>query len=174
MRENDPGGGVSLLMARIDDRLVHGQVVVGCCEPLRARRLLVCDDVVAADGLRRSLFAAAVPPGIEVEFRDRPTALERLRELGDAETGETILLTRDCSTMRALAVGVATIDDVVVGGLHRRPEAQEALPGFFLTSEDRDDLTAMLRRGVRVRFQAVPGAAATDAGAVLGIDGDAA
>ena len=62
---------MALLMARIDDRLVHGQVVVGCCEPLQARRLLVCDELDwnavlrlqrrsyvhwVVDGLRRHLF----------------------------------------------------------------------------------------------------------------------
>ena len=41
------------LLARIDDRLIHGQVVVGCCEPLGAKRILLVDDPVLNAELTR-------------------------------------------------------------------------------------------------------------------------
>ena len=56
------------LLARIDDRLIHGQVVVGCCEPLGARRILLVDDPVAMDPFQRKLYRAGVPPEVAVEF----------------------------------------------------------------------------------------------------------
>ncbi len=163
---------MTLLMARIDDRLVHGQVIVGCCEPLEGRRIVVCDEVVARDPVRQSLFAAAVPPDIEVEFLDLPHCAPRLQDLSNrGEDTRTILLTRDCATMRGLVESDVGIDRVVVGGLHRRPGAVEIVEGFHLTERDRDDLVAVLRADCRVGFQPVPGATEVDAESVLGDPG---
>ncbi|HKK72225.1 MAG TPA: PTS sugar transporter subunit IIB [Candidatus Krumholzibacteria bacterium] len=163
---------MTLLMARIDDRLVHGQVIVGCCEPLGGRRILVCDDVVSRDSVRQSLFAAAVPPDIEVEFLEPARCPARLQALSDVgENAVTILLTRDCATMRTLVESGSGIDRVVVGGLHRRPGAVEVVEGFHLTEADRNDLVALIRAGCRVAFQSVPGAAEVGAETVLGDTG---
>lgn len=163
---------MTLLMARIDDRLVHGQVIVGCCEPLGGHRIVVCDDVVSRDPVRQSLFAVAVPPDIEVEFPDLPRCPARVGQLsGTGEDAATILLTRDCATMRSLVEKGAGIHRVVVGGLHRRPGTVETVKGFHLTEDDRDDLAALIRGGCRVTFQSVPGAAEVDAETVLGDTG---
>ena len=157
-----------LVMARIDDRLVHGQVIVGCCEPLAADRLLVCDEAVAGDALRQGLFAAAVPPGIDVEFVAPVDAPARVRAAADDTAHDTILLTRDAVTMAVLVERGAELAQVVVGGAHDRPETTEAPAGWFLTGAERAALRAMLRQGIAVCFQPVPGSPSIDAGEALG------
>jgi mannose/fructose/N-acetylgalactosamine-specific phosphotransferase system component IIB len=155
---------LSLLMARIDDRLVHGQVVIGCCEPLRARRLLLCDAAVAADPVLKGFFALATPEEIALEVHDVPASLARLEELERAgEAATTILLVARSTTMLRLCEGGATVERVHLGGAHARPGADELWPGFFLDLEDRAALRALLARGIEVQVQTVPGAACVDA-----------
>lgn len=164
---------MALLLARIDDRLVHGQVVVGCCEPLRARRILLCDDEVAADPLQQKLFAAATPPEIQLEVHTLESASSRLGALeAEGEAEATILLVAGCAGMRALVESGAPVGSVNLGGLHQRTDTTELWPGFFLDARDRADLRSVLDLGIPVEVQTVPGAPCIDARAALEADTD--
>lgn len=157
-----------LLLARIDDRLVHGQVVVGCCEPLHVRRILLSDDQVATDSILRGLFGLATPAGVVFEVRkvdDTRARLEELERSGEA-ISTMLLVARSVVMLRLLESG-ASIAEVNLGGAHGGAQAAELWPGFFLEAQDRAALSALIARGVRVRVQTVPGAPSIDAAARL-------
>ena len=159
---------MSLLLARIDDRLVHGQVVVGCCESLRVSRILLCDDTVAGDSILRGLFALATPTGVAFEVRrvaDTPARLEELERSGEANS-TLLLVARSVIMLRLVQLG-AKIQEVNLGGAHGGTEATELWPGFFLIDDDRAALGALIDRGVQVKVQTVPGAGCIDAAARL-------
>ena len=59
---------MSLALVRLDDRLIHGQVVVGWGHALGADRILLIDDHVSSNEWERELYRVGVPPGLEVEF----------------------------------------------------------------------------------------------------------
>lgn len=145
------------LFARIDDRLIHGQVVVGCCEPLDAHRILVVDDEMAEDSFQQRIYAAAVPPDIAVEFLSVDDAAARLRELVGRSPTTIIVLTADCLTMARLVREDVGLNRVCVGGLHYREGAVEVWPGFFLDAENRDALREIAAQDVEVVVQSVPG-----------------
>ena len=62
---------------RIDDRLIHGQVVVGWGQPLELRFLVLVDDEVAASEWEQELYRMGVPPDMRVEFVSVAQAIER-------------------------------------------------------------------------------------------------
>lgn len=159
-----------LLLARIDDRLVHGQVVIGCCEGLRARRILLCDGEVAADPVLRGLFALATPEEIALEMLDEAATPSRLAELEASGDGAaTILLVARSATMLRLAERGVPLQSVNLGGAHVRPGAEEMWPGFFVDADDRAALRGLIERGIAVRVQTVPGALCIDAAPRLGV-----
>ena len=162
-----------LVLARIDDRLVHGQVVVGCCEPLRARRVVLCDDEVAADPLQSSLYQAATPPEIELEVLSLEAAASRLRELEEGGFAvPTILVVGSPQAMLALHERGVGLESVNLGGLHHRPGRVEHWPGIFVDEAELDALRELVRRGLSILVQTVPGAPAIDATPALA-SGDA-
>lgn len=57
-------------LARIDDRLIHGQVTTVWTKEARAERIIVCSDEVAQDEIRSTLLKQAAPPGIKVNVVD--------------------------------------------------------------------------------------------------------
>jgi mannose/fructose/N-acetylgalactosamine-specific phosphotransferase system component IIB len=59
---------VTLVLNRIDDRLIHGQVVVGWGQPLDVRFIVLVDDAVAASDWEKELYRMGVPPEMEVRF----------------------------------------------------------------------------------------------------------
>jgi mannose/fructose/N-acetylgalactosamine-specific phosphotransferase system component IIB len=57
---------MSVSLLRIDDRLVHGQVVEGWIKSLRVNHIVVASDVVAADDTQMALYMLAVPYGVQL------------------------------------------------------------------------------------------------------------
>jgi len=61
---------MAIHLYRIDDRLIHGQVVVGWGQPLNARFMVLVDDLVASSDWEKELYRMAVPPEMEIFFAD--------------------------------------------------------------------------------------------------------
>src|SRR5690242_21954568 len=70
--------GMSIALYRIDDRLIHGQVVVGWGKPLNVGFIVLVDDAVRASTWEQELYRMGVPPDIEVVFASTEEASERL------------------------------------------------------------------------------------------------
>ena len=69
---------MTLVLNRIDDRLIHGQVVVGWGQPLDVRFIVLVDDLVAASDWEKELYRMGVPPEMEVRFHSASDAAPRL------------------------------------------------------------------------------------------------
>jgi mannose/fructose/N-acetylgalactosamine-specific phosphotransferase system component IIB len=147
---------VTLVLYRIDDRLIHGQVVVGWGQPLDIEFLVLVDDEVATSDWEQELYRMGVPPEMDVYFHtvaEAPTQIERYR--ADARPG--ILLTGDIDSMRRL-VETAGITSVNVGGVHHRAGRTQRLRYVFLSPDEEDVLRGLAARNVSVTAQDVPGA----------------
>ena len=72
--QGDPGSRMSLLLFRVDDRLIHGQVVIGWGRPLGIDFIVLVDDAVRASAWEQDLYRMGVPPEIEVIFASREEA----------------------------------------------------------------------------------------------------
>jgi mannose/fructose/N-acetylgalactosamine-specific phosphotransferase system component IIB len=146
---------VSFLLYRIDDRLIHGQVVVGWGQPLDAKFIVLVDEGVASSDWEQELYRMGVPPYMEVYFVSVGDAIDLIRRLQKDER-PGILLTPDIATMHHL-VDADVIEAVNVGGIHHRPGRNQKLRYVFLTPEEATELQGMSRR-VRVFAQDLPGA----------------
>ena len=151
---------------RIDDRLIHGQVVVGWGQPLDIRFLVLVDDLVAASDWEKDLYRMAVPPEMEIYFADVATAIrDHARYASDPRPG--ILITGDISSMQRLVRGVKAIGSVNLGGIHHRAGRVEKLRYVFLTGAEERQLHELEAAGVEVTAQDVPSARAVPLSEVL-------
>lgn len=149
---------MAILLYRIDDRLIHGQVVVGWGAQLGLEFIAVVDDELAKSEWEQDLFRAGLPDSITGRFLDVEEAVEAIpRWKRNKERG--ILLTRDVETMRRLAdSGVLDGVEVNLGGLHDAPGRRRVLPYLFLSDGDCEELARLNREGVSVGAQDVPSA----------------
>lgn len=142
---------------RIDDRLIHGQVVVGWGQPLNIGFIVLVDDEVAASDWEKELYRMGVPPGVDLFFASVKEAAAGMASWrGDQRPG--ILLTGDIDTMRRLVDAVTGITAVNVGGIHHRAGRVEKLRYVFLTPGEESGLRALQAGGVVVTAQDVPSA----------------
>lgn len=141
---------------RIDDRLVHGQVVVGWGQPLALGFIVLVDDLVADSSWEQELYRMGVPPEMSVSFETTASAIANLGAYC-ARPEPGLLLTGGTATMRALVEGAKTVTKVNVGGLHHRAGRSPKLRYVFLDAAEEADLRAIAACGCEVSAQDVPG-----------------
>ena len=162
---------MGLELYRIDDRLIHGQVVVGWGQPLDVGFIVLVDDDVATSEWEQELYRMGVPPEMEVHFASvRDAATRHTGWMEDPRPG--ILLTGDIATMRRLADAVDALRSVNLGGIHHRAGRVQRLRYVFLSPDEEGALRALAARGVTITAQDVPATRPVPLDAVLQGQGD--
>jgi len=145
---------MSFALHRIDDRLIHGQVLVAWGSRLDPQRMWVVDDAVAASPWEKQLFADAAP-GIAVQVLTVAEAIAAHAAEAVAP-GSTFLLVRDLATARRLHEGGVRVASWNLGGLHYAPGKAKVNEYVYLDEADRLDARTLLTAGVALDVQDVP------------------
>jgi mannose/fructose/N-acetylgalactosamine-specific phosphotransferase system component IIB len=144
------------MLLRVDDRLVHGQVVVAWGERLHPRRIVVADDAAAVSGWERELLASAAP-GVEVRVMSLGEAAQGFAAEAAAD-GPAILLMRDLQAALELARRGVALGRLNLGGLHYAPGKQKVNDYLYLDAADREAVRELRAAGVVLEVQDVPAA----------------
>ncbi len=154
---------MGIVVARIDDRLIHGQVVIGWGRPYEIGRVVLVDAEVATSEFEQDLYRMAVPQGIAVEFLTPDQAPSRLTDLATGPE-RVLVLTGSVTAMTELARTFDGIRAVNVGGVHAGPGRREYLRFVYLTDAELADLKALASSGVVVSAQDLPTSQPVDIG----------
>lgn len=146
---------MTLALYRIDDRLIHGQVVVGWGQPLNVSFIVLVDDEVRGSDWEQDLYRMGVPASIEVRFASVDEAAAQLAAW-EADPRVGILLVGDIDTAVALANRAPQLRRLNIGGVHHRAGRTERLRFVYLTDDEARKLRALAARGVDVTAQDVP------------------
>jgi len=159
---------MGIVLYRVDERLIHGQVLLGWGRSLRPERYVVVDDELAASEWEQDLYRLTVEDGIELRFltvEDARAAVPGIRE----DPVRTVLLTRDAIAMARLARGgLLAGAEINVGGLHHRPGRIEVQPYIHLDEENRAALRELADEGVTVTGRDLPETSRVPLEALLG------
>ncbi|MBI4501292.1 MAG: PTS sugar transporter subunit IIB [Gemmatimonadetes bacterium] len=146
---------MTLDLVRLDDRLVHGQVVVGWGQALAASLVIVMDDRVRQSEWEQELYRMGMPPHMSLEFASVEEAVAAVpRWLCSSQ--KTLLLTGDVDSLVRLVEGAPAIRRVNVGGLHQQPDRRQRLRYLYLSETEAEQLRRLAERGVEVSVQDVP------------------
>lgn len=145
-RRTEPDRPVPFALFRIDERLIHGQVIAGWGSRLQLDFYVVVDDRLARSAWEQEIWASALGGATTVDFLSVAEAVRRFEEL-DGRRERGVLLTRDPATMRALAErGCLDGRAVNVGGLHAAPGRRKVLDYVYVSAGELEDLRRIGRR----------------------------
>lgn len=162
-----------IVLYRVDERLIHGQVVVGWGTQLQPERIVVVDDELAESAWEQELYTLGLPAALEAEFESVERARARIGEWRESPR-RTLLLTRDVTTMRRLAEGGLLKDEEVnIGGIHFAPGRHAVLPYVFLSDDERRELRRIAEEGAVVRARDLPDSRRVELEDLLDEGGDA-
>ena len=135
---------------RIDDRLVHGQVIVGWLPEIKPDRLVVVNDKISDDFMRQEMMALSVPPEIDLQFYSTAEiAADKV------SVASFILVVSPKDAWACLEKGILPTR-FNVGGMHSRDNKEEIFEALHLDHEDRKYFEKILESGIMPVFQPTP------------------
>jgi mannose/fructose/N-acetylgalactosamine-specific phosphotransferase system component IIB len=139
---------------RVDDRLLHGSVVIGWGETIPVAEFLLADDEVSGDELVRELCLTCVPPEKRVQVLSISDSIAYLQETCFDEM--MMVVVRGCAEAVELYQGGVEFDRLNLGGIHFRTSSRQLLPYIFLTAEDEKHLLYLREKGVELYCRDLP------------------
>jgi len=145
---------MTLKLVRVDDRLIHGQVVAIWLKALRAERIVIVDDRTAADEFLREILELAAPPGVPVEVHDVERGTQRVRDLAAAPEPIFVLMRSPLTAVRLLEAGVE-FPLLNVGGMGAGPGRKVLYRNISASPEEIAAMRRLEEMGTTVELRIV-------------------
>lgn len=154
----------NIVLARIDDRLIHGQVMTAWMKTRPAKRILVIDDKVAADAFMIEVIELAAPTGVKVDVYSCDQAIEALKNGLDTPT---ILLAKVPDTYKRLMDGGIALGEINLGGMGMAPGRKMLYKNIAASEVERSVMKDFLAQGIDIKIQIIPSENCIEIGKLL-------
>ncbi|WP_320170107.1 PTS sugar transporter subunit IIB [Maridesulfovibrio sp.] len=141
---------------RIDNRLVHGQIIETWLPYTHARHIIVVDDSVADDSLQQQIMSLAIPQSVTCSFSRVEDLNARLMAVPCEQRGSMIILFSSCADVRRALEAGFSFNSVNIGNIHYGPGKKQISPSVALSSDDESCLHYFKGRGIELDFRCVP------------------
>lgn len=142
-----------IALVRVDNRLIHGQVVTTWIPHVRADEVVVVDDEAASSSLMRAAMSLALPHEVSaLILRMDEVDWARL----SASPRRILVLVRDVAQATAAVKAGADVRHLNLGNVHYLEGRKPVSPSVFLSAEELEALEDLARRGVEIEARAVP------------------
>ncbi|MFP5257492.1 MAG: PTS sugar transporter subunit IIB [Acidobacteriota bacterium] len=145
-----------MAFVRVDNRLVHGQIIETWLPFTLARRIVVVNDELAADPLRQEIMSLAIPGGVDIVFL-AVAELAGYFSRAPLDFGEALILFASCRDAQAAYEHGFDFANLNLGNLHYAPGKRQVCPHVALSKEDESCLDFFRDKGVRLDYRCVPG-----------------
>ena len=145
---------MNITLARIDDRLIHGQVTTVWSKVANAQRIIICNDDVYSDDVRRTLLRQAAPPGMKVNVVniEKAVAVYHNPQYQDETVFYLFTNPQDVLTMVQQGVKIATLN---IGGMAWRPGKKQLTKAVSLDAADINAFQQLDKLGVKLDLRVV-------------------
>lgn len=145
---------MNITLARIDDRLIHGQVTTVWSKVANAQRIIICNDDVYNDDVRRTLLRQAAPPGMKVNVVniEKAVAVYHNQQYQDETVFYLFTNPQDVLTMVQQGVKIATLN---IGGMAWRPGKKQLTKAVSLDAADINAFQQLDTLGVKLDLRVV-------------------
>lgn len=146
---------MSLVLARVDQRLIHGIVVTQWAGATKAKRLMVVDDTVSKDEIQKQAMRMSKPAGTGMSIIDTDTAIQNFRA-GKYDNHNVFMIVREPSTLVRLKESGVEIPKVNIGIMFDGEGKRTVKKMVSVSDQDVADFRRLQDLGVPVTFHFVP------------------
>lgn len=158
---------MSVVMSRIDNRLLHGIIVTQWAPMSKANRVMVIDDSVANDDIQKSSMRLARPAGMAVSIITEETAIANFKK-GKYDREKVFIIVKEPETILHLVESGVEIARLVVGGTVVKDNALQLSSRAYASDENIETYKKLLASGMEVVTQFVPADKAQEVQSKLG------
>lgn len=144
---------MNITVFRMDDRLVHGQIVTAWANYAEANQIVVVDDKVAKDNLRQTLLRMATPKTINLKVIDTETAKNFFKE---EDSYKTLLLVGDVDTALKIVDYIPNLKEINIGNQNMKKGKIKILDNFWVFNDEVEKFYLIESKGIICEFRTVP------------------
>ncbi len=144
-----------IIHVRIDDRMIHGQVATQWSGRLNATRIMVINDSIVNDDMRKTVVRLAAPANVSTSILGRQKALTNIKN-GKYKGQRVLLICVSPVDVNYLIDNGLPIKSVNVGNLAQRDGTERIRPSVNLTPEEKEAFKKLIGRGVEVTVIPTP------------------
>ena len=145
----------NIIFARVDDRLIHGQVVTEIVPTHNINHIIIVDDITASDNMQGRILKALAPSGVQVSVHSIESATENLKR--DFNPKERVLvLAKTPITFKQLHKNGILFEAINIGGMGTRDDRSILIKNVGANEEERKSIKELLDNDVDVYYQLVP------------------
>ena len=137
---------MTIVHARVDERLIHGQVATVWTNTVGAQRIMVVNDAAVKDQLQIGALKMAKPAGVKLSILSKRKAIEKILA-GNYDEEKVFLITKDIADMAAL---------IDVGNISQKEGSRAIKKSVALTDEDIQTVRRLTDNGVTITAQMIP------------------
>ncbi|MGX7776099.1 PTS sugar transporter subunit IIB [Streptococcus pluranimalium] len=147
---------MAIVAARIDGRLIHGQVANLWTTKLNASRIMVVDNDIVNNDLEKTALKLATPPGIKLSILNTEKAAANILA-GRYDSQRVLIVARRPDRFLELIQKGVSIHELNVGNMSQTPETRSVTRSINVVDKDVEDFDAINASGTKLIAQMVPG-----------------
>ena len=144
-----------IVLSRIDDRLIHGQVVEGWVNFLKATCIFVADDRVASNPFQRTIMELSVPQGLKAVIGRVEDICDLVRTAALNADRIILLFSNPADVLRAVNSGL-DCRVLNIGGMHYVPGKRKLMDVLAVDDADLAALKELAAKSIKIAVQTVP------------------
>lgn len=144
----------NIVLVRIDNRLIHGQVATAWTNFVGANLLVVPNDDVAKNEMRQSLMDMATPQGVQTRYFSVQKTIDVIHKASEKQVIGLIVETPQ--DVLRLAEGGVPISMVNIGNMHMEPGKKQISKAVCVNQDDIDVFKKLSNMGIKLEIQRVP------------------
>ncbi|CAG7840250.1 PTS friuctose transporter subunit IIB [Clostridium novyi B str. ATCC 27606] len=145
---------MKIVLARIDDRLIHGQVATIWTKETKCQRIIVCNDDVSKDEIRKTLLTQVAPPGVKAHVVSIDKAVRVCNNPKYKEDRVLLLFTNPTDVLKMVESGV-DIKSVNIGGMSFKNGKRQLNSAISVDEKDIEAFKALNDRGIELEVRKV-------------------
>lgn len=142
------------MLARIDDRLIHGQIATIWSKYTKCQRIIVCNDDVVKDSIKKTLFEQVSPPGIKSSVVGIDEAIRVYNNPKYQEDRVLLLFTNPTDVVRMVEGGVA-IKSVNIGGMSFKAGKKQITSAVSVDDTDIEAFKRLNKKGIELEIRKI-------------------
>lgn len=155
-----------IVLARIDDRLIHGQVMTAWVQYSGGKEIIIVDDKIAQDKFLSTVISGAAPKYLTTKILGVEDTINYLQSKEDIPD-KIIILAKEPKTFFKLISNGIKIDRINLGGMGSNQKRKKFYKNISVSSDEKEVLEKILNEGVDVYIQVVPNTESVDIRKIL-------
>lgn len=143
-----------ILLLRVDHRLLHGQVAFSWIQNLGADCILIANDSVVNDELRKTTMKLAKPQEVKLVIKNIEDSIQALKS-GVTDKYKLFIVVESVEDAHKIASEVDNIKQINLGGVKARENSRNISKAVNLLEEEENLLKELQSLGIEIEIRQV-------------------